>query len=144
MMNKAGSRALLAGAIFSAVAALLHVGCLVFGAPWYRFLGAGERMARMAERGHWYPAAVTTAIICILSVWALYASSGAGLIRPLPFLRVVLFAIGAVYLLRGLGAAVLVPYFPGNSLDFWLVTSAVCTVAGALHLIGLKEISSKR
>ncbi|HYO75504.1 MAG TPA: hypothetical protein VE010_03505, partial [Thermoanaerobaculia bacterium] len=135
---------LLAGAVFSAIAALLHVGCLLFGAPWYRFLGAGERMARMAERGHWYPAVVTTAIICILSVWALYAASGAGVIRKLPFLRIVLFAIGAVYLLRGVGAAFLVPYFPGNSVRFWLVTSAFCTVAGALHLIGLKQISAKR
>ncbi|HEX8618286.1 MAG TPA: hypothetical protein VF911_11930 [Thermoanaerobaculia bacterium] len=41
-------------------------------------------------------------------------------------------------------AAALVPYFPGNTLRFWLVTSAVCLVAGLLHLIGLKQIALAR
>ncbi|HEX9983993.1 MAG TPA: hypothetical protein VGF69_12065 [Thermoanaerobaculia bacterium] len=130
----------MAGAIFSAVAALLHVGCIVFGAPWYRFMGAGERMARMAERGHWYPTVVTTAIVCVLSIWSVYAMSGAGVIGRLPFLHAVLLGIGAVYLLRGVAAFALVPFFPGNSLRFWIVTSVVSAVAGAVHLLGLKEI----
>jgi hypothetical protein len=134
------SRSLLAGAVLSALAALLHVGCMVFGGPWYRFFGAGERMARMAEAGHWYPFVVTAAITCTLTVWTLYALSGAGLIRRLPFLRTVLLGVGAIYLMRGVAAAALVPYFPGNSLRFWLVSSAVTTLMGVLHLVGLKEI----
>ena len=30
----------------------VHVGCIVFGAPWYRFFGAGEKMAQMADAGN--------------------------------------------------------------------------------------------
>ena len=58
---------LITGALMSALAAALHVGCIVFGAPWYRFFGAGERMAQMASAGHWYPAVVTVAIASILT-----------------------------------------------------------------------------
>ena len=47
------NEALIAGAVLSALAPLLQVGCIVYGAPWYRFFGAGENMARMAEAGHW-------------------------------------------------------------------------------------------
>ncbi|WP_353615513.1 hypothetical protein [Colwellia sp. PAMC 21821] len=33
----------------SALAAAIHLGCIFFGASWYRFFGAGEHMAIMAE-----------------------------------------------------------------------------------------------
>ena len=69
---------LLLAAALDAIAALLHVGCIVFGAAWYRFFGAGERMARLAEAGDWRPTVVTSGIAIVLSVWALYALSAAG------------------------------------------------------------------
>ena len=59
---------LIAGGTMSALAALLHLGCIVFGAPWYRFLGAGERMAQMDLAGHWYPTVATLVITAILLV----------------------------------------------------------------------------
>ena len=78
---------LVIGASMSAVAALLHVGCIIFGASWYRFFGAGERMAQMASAGSWYPAIVTSFIAAMLFTWSLYALSGAGVIPRLPLLR---------------------------------------------------------
>ena len=71
---------LIAGAASSAIAALLHLGCIVFGPSWYRFFGAGERMARLAAAGHIVPALVTVGIAAVLIVWSLYALSGAGVI----------------------------------------------------------------
>jgi hypothetical protein len=142
-MNLPSNLWLLAGALFSGIVALLHVGCILFGGPWYRFMGAGERMVRMSDAGYWYPTVVTSLIVCALTVWTLYALSGAGVIAPLPFLRTILFAIGAVYLLRGLGAAALVPYFPGNSLTFWIVTSAVSTFAGVLYVMGARAVATR-
>ena len=32
-------------------AALLHLACIIGGPAWYRFLGAGERMARLGATG---------------------------------------------------------------------------------------------
>src|ERR687890_770316 len=104
-MQSSRNTFLIIGAALSALAALLHVGCIVFGAPWYRFLGAGEKMARMAAVGHWYPTALTWGIVAILSGWSLYALSGAGVIRRLPFVRLALCIITSIYLLRAVAFA---------------------------------------
>ena len=132
-------RWLVAGAALSALAALAHLGCIAFGGDWYRALGAGERMARLAEAGHWYPTFMATAIATVLFVWSLYALSGAGVIRRLPLLRTALFAITAVYLLRGVLFVPLMPFFPGNSMTFWLLSSAICLGFGLVHLAGLRR-----
>jgi len=131
---------LLLGAALSAMAALLHVGCILFGAPWYRFFGAGERIARMAENGHWYPTLVTLFITTVLTFWSVYALSGAGVIRRLPLVRMALCVITAIYLLRAVAFFALRPYFPGNSAAFWWWSSAVCLVLGLVHLVGLQQV----
>ena len=130
---------LIVAACLSAVAGLLHLACIVFGAPWYRFLGAGEGMARLAEAGHWYPAAMASSIAAVLFTWSLYALSGAGVVRRLPLLRPVLCLITAVYIGRGIGFAAIMPLFPGNSLTFWLVSSGICLAIGLVHLAGLRQ-----
>jgi hypothetical protein len=130
---------LVAGGLLSALAAALHLGCIVFGAPWYRFLGAGEQMARMAESGSTYPAKVTIAIAAMLLVWSAYAFSGAGAIPRLPMLRLVLCAIAAAYLLRGFLFFPLMPVFPGNSLAFWLVSGGICALLGVIHVLGIRQ-----
>ena len=96
-------------------------------------------MARMAARGHWYPTVVTLGIAAILGAWALYAWSGAGLIRRLPFLRLGLCAITGVYLLRALAFVPLQPFFPGNSAAFWYWSSGICFGLGLLHALGLRQ-----
>ncbi len=128
---------LIIGAALSALAALLHAGCILFGASWYRFFGAGERMARMAAAGHWYPTVITSVIVVILSCWSVYALSGAGVICRLPLLRPVLCIVTGIYMLRAVAFAPFHRYFPGNSAAFWLLSSAICFVIGLVHLVGL-------
>src|SRR3712207_4399520 len=96
-----GGTWLLRGALLTGAASLLHV-AIIFGGPdWYRFFGAGERMARLAARGSAYPAVLTAAIASVLGLWALYALSGARVIRRLPLLRPSLVLISVVYFARG-------------------------------------------
>jgi hypothetical protein len=132
--------ALLAGAALSALAALLHLGCIAFGAPWYRFFGAGESMARMADAGHPLPTLLTLGIALGLLGCAAYALSGAGVIMPLPFLKIGLCAITAAYLLRAVGFVFLMPLIPENSLRFWWVSSGICLGFGLVHLLGLLQV----
>lgn len=139
-MEKFPNRFLMAGAALSALAALLHLGCIVFGAPWYRALGAGERMAQWDIAGHWYPTVATLVISGMLLVWSAFALSGAGMIRKLPLTRLALCAITAIYLLRGVASAPLKAYFPGNSATFWFWSSAICLGFGLVHLIGLRQV----
>jgi hypothetical protein len=136
-MTSSGSLALALGGTLSAVAALAHLACIAIGAPAYRIMGAGEHMARAAERGSLEPTLVTLAITVVLALWALLAFSGAGLLPKVPLLRWALLAITAVYLARALAFPLLRPLFSGNSSTFWLVSSGLCLLLGAVHLYGL-------
>ncbi len=128
---------LLAGAALSFAAALTHLICIVIGPEAYRWLGAGEEMARMAEAGLWQPAIVTAVIASMLFLAGCYALAGAGRIRRLPLLRTALGTITAVYLLRGFAFIPLMPLFPDNGPVFWAVSSLLCLLMGGVHLIGL-------
>ncbi|HEX5686227.1 MAG TPA: hypothetical protein VFY73_19535 [Ideonella sp.] len=128
---------LLAGAGLSAVAALLHVAIIFGGAPWYRFFGAGEGMARAAEAGQWYPALVTTGIAFVLGLWAAYALAGAGVIRRLPWLRLGLCVITAIYLVRGLALLPAWVWAPAEVTPFVVWSSVICMLYGAVHVLGV-------
>ena len=131
-----GSLALLVGAALSVAAALAHLACIVVGAPAYRFMGAGERMARAVEAGHLRPTLVTLAVAGVLLVWAAFALSGAGVVAPLPLTKYALVAISVVYLGRAIAFPLLKPSFPENSSTFWLVSSGICGFIGLVHAYG--------
>jgi hypothetical protein len=139
---KMNNNLLIAGSL-SAIAALLHLGCIYFGASWYRFFGAGEQMAQLAEQGSLQPTIITLGITLVLTTWSLYAFSAAGLTIKLPLIRIALIAITAVYLLRGIGGLFLAANAEvsalGNSTEFWFWSSAICLTFGAFHLVGLKQ-----
>jgi hypothetical protein len=121
----------------SAVAALMHIGCIVFGGPWYRFFGAGEQMAVMAEQGLMKPTIITSFIVVMLSIWSLYAFSAAAMIGRLPFIRLALIVITGIYLMRGIAGFYFVSSPLGRSPEFWVWSSVICLCVGLLHLIGL-------
>ena len=132
----AGNKSLILGGILSALAAILHVVVIAGGPAWYRFFGAGEEMAQAAERGSSTPALVTFAIAAILMVWALYAFSGAGVIRRLPLLRTALILISAVYLLRAFALLPVVILRPELVDTFAVVSSLVVLAYGLAYSIG--------
>ena len=127
---------LIAAGGLSALAALLHLACIVGGPDWYRFFGAGEGMARKAEHGSLYPALVTLCIAAILAIWSAYAFAGAGLLRPLPLMRTALVAITAIYLLRGLVLLPMLAFRPDLVGSFAVWSSAVVLVYGMVHAVG--------
>lgn len=132
----AGRRWLIAGGVLSILAAVLHLAVIAGGADWYRFFGAGEEMARAAERGSMVPVVVTLGIATLLAAWAAYAFSGAGLIGRLPLLRTALVLISAIYLTRGLlivPVALLVPYSEA-AFDYW--SSLIVLIYGLIHASG--------
>lgn len=131
-----GAQALVVGASLSGVAAAAHLACLLIGAPAYRFMGAGERMARAAEAGKLRPALVTLVIASILILWSVYALSGAGVISALPLTKLALALISTIYLGRAISFPLLKPAFPENSNTFWWVSSGICGFIGLVHAYG--------
>lgn len=131
-----GSPWLIAGGILSLAAAALHVGVILGGPSWYRFFGAGEAMARAAERGAWQPTLITMGIATVLAIWAAYAFSGAGVIARLPLLRTALVAISAVYLLRGLVLFHAMIFMPAAVTPFLVWSSLIVLVYGVTYAMG--------
>ena len=142
-VTPAGVQPMLAlGGALSAIAALAHIGCIVFGAPWYRFFGAGERMARMVEAGNPRAAVITAGIATVLLLWAAYALSAAGVLPRMPWSKLALSAITAIYLLRGLAGfgVALVATETEQGTSFWWWSSAICLALGGMHAWGLARV----
>lgn len=136
------NKPLLIGGVLSILAALLHIATIIGGPEWYRFLGAGEEMATLAENGSWIPATVTFGIFVVLFIWGLYAFSGAGFLKRLPFIKLALVFISTIYSVRGL---MLFPVFvisPDlvNSLTIW--SSVICLIIGMTYAVGTRQVWS--
>lgn len=126
----------LAAGAMSVAASLLHLACIAGGPSWYRFMGAGERMARAAERGDSMPALVTLAVALVLAAWAAYAFAAAGLLPPLPLQRTALVLISVVLLARALLYFAGDQWRPDLSHAFKLWSSVIVLVYGATFAIG--------
>jgi len=136
---------LVVAGILSFAASVAHV-FIIFGGPkWYRIFGAGERMATLAEKNPLKPALITAGIAIVLAVWAIYAWSGAGVFPGVPFLKPGLVIITGVYLVRGVVGLIAPhvsahPAIRANSKAFWLWSSLICTLLGAIHLLGIISV----
>lgn len=135
-MIGSGRTFLLLAGVGSIAASVAHLACIFGGADWFRAMGAGERMARMVERGAMMPLIVTVIIAAILATWATYAFAAAGIIGRLPFMRLALVAIAAVLIVRGLMMFVPGLWRPDLSLEFKIWSSLATLVLGALFAIG--------
>lgn len=124
-------------ALLTFFAALLHFVCVFWGANGFRFLGAGKSIVQMVERGHWYPNFTAIAVGLILTVCATYAFFAAKGIQVLPFTKLILSLVAAVFLIRGLAFPWLKSKFVGNSDLFWYISSAFCLILGSLYAVGV-------
>jgi len=123
----------IAAATLNFAAAVMHLAVIVGGAPWYRFFGAGERMASMAEAGRLYPAILTSGIVAVLTLWGLYALQGGGYISGLPGVVPVLWAITGVYTLRALYPLVMAPFVALFRTPFMVWSSLIVAGYAIVH-----------
>jgi len=141
------NKTLIIGGILSIIASLLHIAIIIGGPDWYRFFGAGEGMAQLAENGSTYPTIITTLIAILLMIWGLYAFSATGIISKLPLLKPVLKIISGIYLLRGVFGIPIVIYLDHpylNELEgkmtFMIFSSIISFGCGLFYLIGLIQV----
>lgn len=137
-----GARLLSACALADFGLALLHVACLFGGEDAARFFTAPRPVLELIRSGSWLIIPVCLVIFGVLGVFGLYAWSGAGRMRRLPWLRGGLVAIGAIFTLRGLA---LIPQtitmLRHPSVFPWQVPvfSLVALVLGLAHLAGVRR-----
>jgi putative oxidoreductase len=130
------------GSLLSFLIAALHIVIIFIGAEGYRYFGAGEEMATMANAGSPIPALVTAGITIIFVLFGFYALSGARLIKKLVWLKFMLTLITGIYLLRGLGffIEVLGIIYQYEVPVRHAVFSLVSLITGLIHLIGLRKV----
>lgn len=128
---------LLAGSA-SGLAALAHLGCIYFGAPWYQFFGAGDKMVQWAQQKSLKPTFITLFIFFVLLSWSMIALTGAGLSPTAQ--QTALALITVVYLLRALLGVPAAFYDKERSKVFWFWSSLICLLIGSLHAAGLASI----
>ena len=132
------------GAVLTFLGALLHIAIIVGGPDWYLASGAGENMATLAKSDSMYPAFVGSILVCIFFGWSLYALSGAGVIRRLPFLKLFLILIAGLCIVRGLYGFFIpllfnTPYVINLGVWFWVTSSMVWLVIGLFYAAGIRS-----
>ncbi|WP_116209262.1 hypothetical protein [Streptomyces olivoreticuli] len=139
------TRALAAAGALSLAVGVLHLALPFYGGAGFRYFGAGEHLARLADHQSPIPTVTMVGIAALLAVAAAYAWSAAGLLRLLPGLAPALTVITAIYLLRGLA---LLPEIPTRALSPTslplreLAFSGFALTTGLLHLAGLRAAAS--
>lgn len=123
----------LLAAILNLMASLLHIGIIVGGPAWYRFFGAGERMAILAERKHPWPAIVTTAIAIALAVASTYCLALGGYLGELPWMWIVGALLTAIYTLRGVMPLLAMAFIRQSRTPFLLWSSLICSGMAVVH-----------
>lgn len=118
---------------------LLHIAIIFAGPDAYLFFGAGQEMADADASGSWVPDLFTLVVAVVFFVFALYAFSGAGIIRRLPLLKTGLIVIACVYTLRGLGIlGDLMNYFQLGNYPFRnFIFSSVALLTGIACTAGI-------
>jgi len=131
--------------VAASAGAMLHIAILFGGPDWYAFFGAPQRLVDMARAGNIRAPISCLVIAAFLALLAAYAFSGAGVIRRLPFLRLVLASIAGVLILRGALFVPLILWRPGTlsgicecrSVDaFIIITSILCLAMGVGYALG--------
>jgi hypothetical protein len=129
---------LIAGGVISALIALLHV-ILTLKPELYQYFspGQGSALTQMAEQGSSFTTLATVLLAQIFATWAMYAFSGAGLIRRLPLLHTALIAIGVIYILRAFFLPTEINMILNQGYPFrFVVFSTISLATGLLYLIG--------
>lgn len=127
-------------AALNGLVALLHLGIILGGPNWYRFFGAGDQLASMAERKHPWPGILTGIIALVFTSWTAICLSLAGILAPIPLALMAAWIITAIYTLRALAPLILMPWIKTLRTGFLFWSSIICGLFALVH--GLAVISA--
>ena len=121
-----------------AVASILHIVTIIAGPAWFDFLGAPPHYGQMMRDGDYFlPVTVTVFIAGVLAVWSAYAFCAAGVIRRLPFARLICGAVALIFILRGLFVFPLIGYVMSESAVGGVTPKSVFHIAASLFILTL-------
>lgn len=124
------------GGYINILIAIAHIVCLLNAEYFFEVTGVGENMRRNAEIHPFLPYAMTIFVAVVFFIFGLYGLSGAEKIRKLPFLKIGIFAIAAIYLFRGIFGSIINIGFESAFQWHHLLFSLCALGIGLLYLLG--------
>jgi hypothetical protein len=118
--------------------AVIHVGALIAGPPWFVFFNAPPSVVASARAGTWLAPVSALVIAGLMAVCAVYAASAAGLIRRLPLQPLGLAGMAAICLLRALILPPLAINHPELRNAFEVVSAVIWGLAGVGFAVGYR------
>ncbi len=137
-MDISAKRLLIIASIGHFTVALLHYVMPFLGSWAYAYFGAPE-LTKMAEAGSIVPAVEAFTLAFIFTLFGFMGLSAAGIVRSRKIIRPILWAVGSIYVLRGLVVFVQIYLFMQGSNTHLrdMVYSLVSMFIGILQLWGL-------
>ncbi len=136
MSKRIAHFSLLVAATTALFGAIIHWVAPAIGPDWYAFLHAPPAAVESARNGSAFGPMGAFVIGALMFACTLFALSGRGDLRYLPFTRAALIVISFICIVRGL---IIIPYIvvlPSVE-SFELVASAIWFVAGVGFFVGL-------
>lgn len=131
-------------AVIAAGGALIHVAAIAGGPSWFEFFGAPPAVVASARAGTWLAPVGSLVIAGLMALCAAYALSALGHVRRLPLLRLGLFAIASVCLLRTLALPLAALRWSQLINTFEVVAAAVWGAAGLGFAMGCWDLGRQR
>lgn len=110
----------------------------------YYYTGISAEMTELATVHFLLPTMLTIFVAVAFAIFGLYGLSAAGVFRKLPWLKIGVFSVASIYLLRGIGE-LLIDQINNLNSTLELSFSVAALTIGVLYLIGgLRKWSSKQ
>ncbi len=123
------------GGYINIIIAVAHMVGLLWADQMFEVTGIGKEMARLDEIHFSLPYLLTVLVSIVFFIFGLYGLSAANKFRKLPFLKIIIFLIAGIYMLRGVGELV-VDNMQGTDSTTETIYSLVALSVGLLFLFG--------
>ena len=116
--------------------ATIHWVAPLLGVDWYMFLTSPQWVVESARADTWQAPAGAAGVGALMFLCGAYACSGAGLCRPIPFLRTALCTISMLCIVRGALIFPMMIKIPERLSAFDITASLVWLLAGICFAVG--------
>lgn len=136
MKSKSGKILLTLAAMIVIGTAFAHLSCIFLGVKCYSVQMAPQQIVESAKNGTYLAPVANIIVSSIFVTWGLYALSGAGIIRKLPLLNLVINSISILCIVRGLLPLQLWLRHPERIGDLDIYYGIGWLITGLLYLFG--------
>jgi hypothetical protein len=137
---KYGVLFLIVAALISVSTAVAHMSCIFLGPECFSAQMAPPQVVESARNGTWLAPIGTIFISAIFLIFGLYALSGAGIVRALPLLKLGIYTIATLCIIRGVLPLQLWVRYPEKVNTIVFYTGITWLVTGLLFLFGYLHV----